>query len=103
MRNKNELSELIDFLNEHYAADGFNRVSLDTVRELAGSCVTGCAIGYPSQTNDIPQLNDFSLALTRVHEGQHEWLVYAHSPRVDRDQVHRIARRAQLAEPVENL
>jgi len=39
-----ELLELIAFLNEHYAADQFNRVSFDEVRKLAASCVTGCVI-----------------------------------------------------------
>jgi len=39
-----ELVELIAFLNEHYAADEFNRVSFDEMRRLAGSCVTGCVI-----------------------------------------------------------
>jgi len=39
-----ELVELIDFLNEHYAANEFNRVSFGDVRTLAASCVTGCVI-----------------------------------------------------------
>ncbi len=39
-----ELVELIDFLNANYAPDQFNQVSFDTVRALAGSCVTGCEI-----------------------------------------------------------
>ncbi|MEZ5738974.1 MAG: nucleotide sugar dehydrogenase [Burkholderiaceae bacterium] len=33
----NELDETIAFLNERYASDGFNTVSLDSVRVLAGS------------------------------------------------------------------
>jgi UDP-N-acetyl-D-mannosaminuronic acid dehydrogenase len=40
----NEVGALADFLNEHYAADDYNRVSLDEVRRLAGTCPTGCAI-----------------------------------------------------------
>ncbi|MFK7965192.1 MAG: nucleotide sugar dehydrogenase [Burkholderiaceae bacterium] len=39
-----ELVDLIRFLNDHYAGDEFNQVSFETVRHLAGSCVTGCAI-----------------------------------------------------------
>jgi hypothetical protein len=62
----NELDELITFLNAHYAADGFNQVSLDSVRSLAGSCVTGCAIGYPATAAPAPQLQEFSLELTRT-------------------------------------
>ncbi|MEZ5652748.1 MAG: nucleotide sugar dehydrogenase [Burkholderiaceae bacterium] len=49
----NELLELIAFLNEHYAQDAFNRVSLDTVRELAGSCVTGCVIAEPGEVDAL--------------------------------------------------
>ncbi|MEZ5657962.1 MAG: nucleotide sugar dehydrogenase [Burkholderiaceae bacterium] len=45
----NELVELIAFLNEHYAHDAFNQVTLETVRELAGSCVTGCVIAEPGE------------------------------------------------------
>jgi UDP-N-acetyl-D-mannosaminuronic acid dehydrogenase len=44
----NELAGVIEFLNERYAPTGFNRVSMDEVRRLAGTCVTGCAIAAPS-------------------------------------------------------
>ncbi|MCA9546717.1 MAG: nucleotide sugar dehydrogenase [Myxococcales bacterium] len=37
-----ELAEVIDDLNARYAADDFQRVSLDTVRALAATCATGC-------------------------------------------------------------
>ncbi len=60
----NELNALIEFLNTHYAQDGFNQVSLETVRELAGSCVTGCEIGYPRDIETVPSLNNFKLRLT---------------------------------------
>jgi UDP-N-acetyl-D-mannosaminuronic acid dehydrogenase len=59
----NELSALIEFLNANYAQDGFNQVSLDTVRELAGSCVTGCEIGHPNPVEKVPALDSFKLRL----------------------------------------
>ncbi len=40
----NEVASLAEFLNENYAPTDFNRVTMDKVRELAGSCVTGCVI-----------------------------------------------------------
>ena len=39
-----EVLETVEFLNDRYAADDFNRVSFAEVRRLAGTCVTGCAI-----------------------------------------------------------
>lgn len=62
----NELAELIEFLNVTYASDGFNRVDLDTVRELAGSCVTGCAIGTPAPVVALPVLDGYSLRLVQT-------------------------------------
>jgi UDP-N-acetyl-D-mannosaminuronic acid dehydrogenase len=40
----NEVSALVDFLNRHYAADGFNQVRFADVQRIAGTCVTGCRI-----------------------------------------------------------
>ena len=40
----NEVKHYIDFANRTYALDGFNVVSFQTVRRIAGTCVTGCAI-----------------------------------------------------------
>ena len=62
----NELDALIKFLNERYAADGFNQVSLDTVRALAGSCVTGCEIGHPTEIADVPSMEGFSSRLVET-------------------------------------
>ena len=39
-----ELKALIETLNEHYAQDGFNRVSFDRFRALARTCITGCDV-----------------------------------------------------------
>jgi UDP-N-acetyl-D-mannosaminuronic acid dehydrogenase len=43
----NEVQALVDFLNDRYAADGFNRVRFEDVQRIAGTCVTGCAIADP--------------------------------------------------------
>ena len=62
----NELVELIDFLNERYASDAFNRVSFETVRELAGSCVTGCAIAEPGPITEVPRFDGFAFRLAAM-------------------------------------
>ena len=43
----NEVEALLDFLNERYAPDAFNRVRFEEVQRIAGTCVTGCAIVKP--------------------------------------------------------
>ncbi|HET8649833.1 MAG TPA: UDP binding domain-containing protein, partial [Gemmatimonadales bacterium] len=43
----NELAALIEFFNDQYAEDDFNRVEFETVQRLAGTCVTGCRIADP--------------------------------------------------------
>lgn len=40
----NEVSGLVDFLNQRYATDGFNQVRFSEVQRIAGTCVTGCRI-----------------------------------------------------------
>jgi hypothetical protein len=59
----NELAALIDFLNEHYAPSDFNKVRLDRVRELAGSCVTGCVIAETQSEITAPEHQGFSSRL----------------------------------------
>jgi UDP-N-acetyl-D-mannosaminuronic acid dehydrogenase len=47
----NEVERLIDFLN---ARNGAERVSLETVRMLASTCATGCALAAPGVITDVP-------------------------------------------------
>lgn len=66
----NELNELIEFLNDKYATDVFNQVSLDVVRQLAGTCVTGCEIGYPTPRPQAPNMDQFSMRLVGTAAAQ---------------------------------
>ena len=50
----NEVQEVVDFLNDRYASDKFNRVQFSDVQKLAGTCVTGCAIVDPGPVAAIP-------------------------------------------------
>ncbi|MGE0798206.1 MAG: nucleotide sugar dehydrogenase [Lautropia sp.] len=62
----NELVELIDFLNARYAPDAFNRIEFDTVRRLAGSCVTGCSIAAAGAIDALPSFDGFTPRLVRT-------------------------------------
>jgi UDP-N-acetyl-D-mannosaminuronic acid dehydrogenase len=66
----NELVELIDFLNEEYAPDEFNRSSLAEVRRLARTCTTGCDIAEAGEIGDLPEYNGFQPRLARVAAGR---------------------------------
>lgn len=59
----NEVASLADFLNSNYAAGDFNLVDFEEVRELAGSCVTGCAIAETSATITAPEYEGFTSRL----------------------------------------
>lgn len=49
----NEVAELVDFLNDRYAADAFNRVRFSEVQRIAGTCVTGCVIADPGPVRGL--------------------------------------------------
>ncbi len=59
----NELQGIIDFLNARYAQSDFNKVSLDTVRMLGGTCVTGCDIAQTGKVASAPSYNGFTTHL----------------------------------------
>jgi hypothetical protein len=62
----NELATLIDYLNERYATDAFNRTSLDEVRRLAATCTTGCDIAKPGVVVALPTVDGFSSRLASM-------------------------------------
>lgn len=62
----NELVALIDFLNQRYASDAFNAVDFERMRELAGSCVTGCAIAQAGPVGDVPSYRGFRFRLAEA-------------------------------------
>jgi UDP-N-acetyl-D-mannosaminuronic acid dehydrogenase len=55
----NEVNDLCNFLNKHYAGDQFNRVKFDTVQQLAASCSTGCKIVETGAIEKVPQYKGF--------------------------------------------
>jgi hypothetical protein len=63
----NEVRDVVDFLNERYAGDNFNRVQFADVQTLAGTCVTGCEIVDPGPVAAIPAgLGSGSVLLRRA-------------------------------------
>ena len=61
----NEVMDLISFFNENYASDAFNKVDFMQVRQLAGTCVTGCKITMPGPVGSLPEFEGFSLRLAK--------------------------------------
>jgi UDP-N-acetyl-D-mannosaminuronic acid dehydrogenase len=43
----NEVNGLIQFLNQGYGTDPFNRIAFEAVQTIAATCPTGCAIASP--------------------------------------------------------
>ena len=56
----NEVLWLVDFLNGRYAATEFNRITLDAVRRLAATCVTGCEIAQTGPVDNAPSYHGFT-------------------------------------------
>lgn len=61
----NEVQALAEFLNGRYAEVEFNKVSLDTVRKLGATCVTGCEIAQIGKVGAAPVFNGFSTHLAK--------------------------------------
>ena len=55
----NELKSFIDFANQNYAADDFNRIDFTEVQRIAGTCVTGCQIVDPGPVETVPEYKGF--------------------------------------------
>lgn len=53
----NELNRLIEFLNDNYAKDEFNKAKFRRVRDLADTCSTGCSIANPDKIDNIKPYN----------------------------------------------
>jgi UDP-N-acetyl-D-mannosaminuronic acid dehydrogenase len=61
-----ELNKLIDFYNENYAHDEFNKVKFAEVQYLAKTCSTGCEIANPEEIDSLPVYNGFTPELTKI-------------------------------------
>jgi UDP-N-acetyl-D-mannosaminuronic acid dehydrogenase len=54
-----ELLRLIEFFNENFAHDDFNKVDFYEVRRLAKTCCTGCEITDPGKVEVVPEYKGF--------------------------------------------
>jgi len=63
-----EVKRYIDFANKAYALDEFNAVSFQTVKRIAGTCVTGCAIADYGPVGNAPSYNGFVSRLATCAE-----------------------------------
>jgi UDP-N-acetyl-D-mannosaminuronic acid dehydrogenase len=55
----NELNAYIEFANQNYAPDDFNRAVFKDVQRIADTCVTGCAIVDHGAVEELPQYDGF--------------------------------------------
>jgi hypothetical protein len=59
----NEVQQLCDYLNNHYAKDEFNKVKFSEVQRLAASCSTGCEIADTGPIQEVPEYYGFKSEL----------------------------------------
>jgi hypothetical protein len=55
----NELNAFIEFANQNYAPDDFNKAVFEEVQRIADTCVTGCAIVDHGAVEELPQYHGF--------------------------------------------
>jgi UDP-N-acetyl-D-mannosaminuronic acid dehydrogenase len=67
----NEVQRLVNYLNDHHAADSFNRVRFGEVQRLAGTCGTGCVIGDPGPVVAPPTGSGFASRLVELAARAH--------------------------------
>jgi UDP-N-acetyl-D-mannosaminuronic acid dehydrogenase len=60
-----ELLGLINFYNENYAFDEYNKVTFADVQRLAKTCSTGCEIADPETIENVPSYKGFSSILAK--------------------------------------
>jgi UDP-N-acetyl-D-mannosaminuronic acid dehydrogenase len=60
-----ELQGLINFYNENYAFDEYNKVKFEDVQRLAKTCSTGCEIADAESIEKVPDYNGFSSILAK--------------------------------------
>ena len=62
----NEVDGLVNFLNERYARDAFNKVQFSEVQRIAGTCVTGCAIVATGRVDRVAAPSGFASSLAAM-------------------------------------
>jgi hypothetical protein len=68
----NEVAAFVDFANQRFAEDDFNRVDFKEVKRIAGTCVTGCDIVNPGPIDDLPEYNGFIPRLAKCAKKAYE-------------------------------
>ena len=66
-----ELLGLINFYNENYAFDEYNKVKFEDVQRLAKTCSTGCEIADPDTIERVPVYKGFSSVLAQKAIGKY--------------------------------
>jgi len=62
----NEIQKAVDFFNDNFCDDDFNRVNFDEVRCLAATCITRCDLAEPGPVTEISAYRGFFPRLVRT-------------------------------------
>jgi hypothetical protein len=68
----NEVADFVDFANERFAGDDFNRIDFKEVQRIAGTCVTGCDIVDTGPIDEVPEYKGFVSRLVRCAKNAYE-------------------------------
>jgi hypothetical protein len=68
----NEVAAFVDFANDHFAEDDFNKAAFREVQRIAGTCVTGCDIVNPGPINNMPEYKGFTPRLVCCAKNAYE-------------------------------
>jgi UDP-N-acetyl-D-mannosaminuronic acid dehydrogenase len=68
----NEVAAFVDFANDHFVEDDFNKVDFKEVQRIAATCVTGCDIVNPGPIPDLPEYNGFIPRLAKCARAAYE-------------------------------
>ncbi len=55
----NEIKAFIDYANDRFAGDNFNRIKYREVKSIAETCVTGCQLANPGLIKAVPEYEGF--------------------------------------------
>lgn len=59
----NEIQGFIDYANDRFAEDDFNKIDYKEVKRIAETCVTGCQLANPGLLKAVPEYSGFSSRL----------------------------------------
>ena len=72
----NEVEAFVDFANERFAEDDFNKVDFKEVQRIAGTCLTGCDIVDPCTIDELSEYEGFVPRLVKCAKAAYTTKIY---------------------------